>query len=336
MKEKKKRKLQRNRLVALALAAIISVGTLGVNASAAVPNQRSRALTHDDFISELLGGASNEPEYESGGMGQISFDRDYRSLAGVNNKSVYAYARKNVLINGATLSVSSLSINGIDYIPFRKAAEAIGASYSYNSSSNVSTMRANGLTLTAGAGAYTVYANDRPLFALSPVVIMNDGRMYIPADSFAKALGMKVDSSAYSLAISGNYSPLRPASSYYREDEILWLARIIHAESQGEPLLGKIAVGNVVLNRVRSKDYPNTIYGVIFDRKYGVQFSPILDGSIYNTPSYNSYLAAKICLEGVDVSEGALFFLQPRLSTSSWIPKNRPYMFTIGGHDFYR
>ena len=90
------------------------------------------------------------------------------------------------------------------------------------------------------------------------------------------------------------------------------------------------------MNRVAHRDYPNTIYSVIFDRKYGVQFSPILNGEIYNTPSYNSILAAKIVLEGYRIDGEILFFLQPRLSTSSWIPKNREYAFTIGNHDFYR
>ena len=116
---------------------------------------------------------------------------------------------------------------------------------------------------------------------------------------------------------------------------MFWLGRIIEAESRGEPLLGKIAVGNVVMSRVRSSSYPNTIYGVIFDKKYGVQFSPVIDGSIYNTPSYNSILAAKIVLDGFDVSEGALFFLRPEMSSSSWIPNNRRYLFSIGKHDFY-
>jgi len=62
----------------------------------------------------------------------------------------------------------------------------------------------------------------------------------------------------------------------------------------------------------------------------------VLDGSIYNTPSYNATLAAKICLEGFDLSEGALFFLRPEMSSSSWIPNNRPYIFSIGKHDFYK
>ena len=197
-------------------------------------------------------------------------------------------------------------------------------------------MKTNGLTLTATAGCYVAYGNGRALFTMSPTVIMSDGRMYIPASVFTKATGLLLAESSSLVSINGSFKPLVSADKFYREDELLWLSRIINAESCGEPLLGQIAVGGVVMNRVASSAYPNTIYGVIFDRRYGVQFSPILNGSIYDTPCYNSVLAAKICLEGVDVTGGALFFLQPEISQSSWIPKNREYLFTVGRHDFYR
>ncbi len=264
--------------------------------------------------------------------------RDERMLAlsYVHNKNAYAYARSAVYVRGTRLSVASVRINGIDYIPFRAAANAIGAAYSYNSAEKTSVMRLSGLTVSATDGNYAVMANDRPLFAMSPIVIMSDGRMYIPATAFAKATGLSLSVGEGVLSLTGGVKPLAVASRFYREDEVFWLARIIHAESSGEPLIGKIAVGNVVLNRVRSAYYPNTIYGVIFDRKYGVQFSPVANGAIYNTPSYASYLAAKICLEGFDLSEGAFFFLRPELSSSSWIPDSREYLFTVGKHDFYK
>ena len=110
---------------------------------------------------------------------------------------------------------------------------------------------------------------------------------------------------------------------------------IISAEAKGESLKGQIAVGNVVLTRVRSTSYPNTIYGVIFDRKHGTQFSPVSYGTIYQTPTESSVIAAKICLEGYTLSDTILFFMNPRLATNNWISKNRPYAFTIGNHDFY-
>ena len=261
--------------------------------------------------------------------------REYKNLLTVSNKNVWAYTRTNVSIGGVTLSVSGARINGVEYIPLRAAASVIGASYSYNSQSRTSVLRHTGLELEASDACYVTYANGRTLFSTTPNVIMSDGRLYIPASIFAKAVGMSVNSSDTNIRISGNYKPLISADKFYREDEVLWLARIIHAESNGEPLLGQIAVGSVVMNRVKSSYYPNTIYGVIFDRKYGVQFSPILNGTIYNTPSYSARLAAKICLEGYDVTGGAFFFLEPRLATSSWIPRTREYAFTIGNHDFY-
>ena len=283
-----------------------------------------------------LGGvyaAADSPE-DAPASARIISERNL-SLLSVGNRSIYAYERYSAYVAGKKLSVSAIRINGIDYIPTRAAAEALGASYGYTSATRTVTIELGGITLTATDGNYTVYAADRPLFSLSPAVIMSDGRMYIPAATFAKAFGLSLSKDG-ALRLSGSVRPLAHASRFYRDDEVFWLARIIHAESAGEPLLGQIAVGNVVLNRVRSRDYPNTIYGVIFDRKYGVQFSPVLDGAIYNTPSYNSILAAKICLEGFDVSEGALFFLRPETSTSSWIPNNRPYVFSVGKHDFYK
>lgn len=276
----------------------------------------------------------------STGSTSVSVDavgREHKSLKALTNKNLSAYTRNRVSVGGVTLAVQGFNFGGVSYIPFRAAASAVsGSTYSYNSGAGSSTMRAPGLEITAGNGCYVSYANGRALFSTAPTVIMSDGRMYIPATVFAKAVGMTLDVSGSSVTLSGSFKPLTPADKFYRADEVLWLARIIHAESKGEPLLGQIAVGNVVLNRVKSAYYPNTIYGVIFDRKYGVQFSPVLDGSIYNTPSYNSTLAAKICLEGYDVSDGAFFFLNTRFATSSWIPRTREYAFTIGNHDFYK
>ena len=158
--------------------------------------------------------------------------------------------------------------------------------------------------------------------------------MYIPLESAVKAYGVKAESSD-TLRISESFKAIAPASSFYREDEVFWLARIISAESRGESLLGQIAVGNIILNRVASRDFPNTIYSVIFDRKYGVQFTPVANGTIYNTPGYTETLAAKICLEGTRLSGDVLFFMSPVHSTSFWIVNTRKYAFSIGGHDFF-
>jgi N-acetylmuramoyl-L-alanine amidase len=290
-----------------------------------------------NFATLPAGALSNETRSLADVNTALDVDgRVYLYLKGVANKNVWAHNRFDVSIGGKTLSVKGIEINGVAYLPFRAAGNMIaGSSYSYNSSTRTSTLRAPGLEITATDGNYVTYANGRVLFNTTPCVIMSDGRLYIPVSVFAKAVGMSVGVFNGNIRLTGSFKPLVSADKFYRDDEVFWLARIIHAESRGEPLLGQIAVGSVVMNRVKSNYYPNTIYGVIFDRKYGVQFSPVLDGSIYNTPGYTSTLAAKIALEGYDVTGGAFFFLAPELATSSWIPQTRKYAFTVGGHDFY-
>ena len=125
------------------------------------------------------------------------------------------------------------------------------------------------------------------------------------------------------------------AEDVYDADVLYWLSRIISAESRGESLIGQIAVGNVVLNRTRSTDFPNTVYDVIFDTKFGVQFTPILNGTIYDPPCESSVIAAKICLEGYSISDKIVYFLNEAISSNMWVTNNRPYVMTLGNHAFY-
>ena len=258
------------------------------------------------------------------------------ALPGMVSKQIGSYTALTLNVGGRQVSVKARVMNSTVYLPLRAFATAIGATSSYDSSSRTTTLKASGLTLTATDGGYVTYANGRALFGFSPNVIMSDGRMYVPMSTLMKATGLSGERTGSSVTVSGKLSPLASADKFYSEDEVFWLARIITAEAGGESLLGQLAVGNVILNRVASRDYPNTIYGVIFDRKWGVQFSPILDGTIYNTPTYTATLAAQICLEGTKLSEDSMFFLNPITAESNWIVKNREYLYSIGGHDFYR
>ena len=254
----------------------------------------------------------------------------------IEEKRVSAHPRVKVYLQGKELSRGGYLIKDTTYVPLRAVADLIGASISYNAKTRTATVSGSGLSMTVSDGGYIVYANERPLAARTPSVILADGSMYIPVRTLAKALGLSVEWKApASVYLSGKISALKNASDYYDSGELLWLSRIINAESRGEPLLGKIAVGNVVLNRVKHKDYPSTVYGVIFDTKYGVQFSPTKDGSIYLPVEYESLLAAKICLEGFSVSDKILFFLEPSKSVSAWIPNNRRYEFIVANHYFY-
>lgn len=224
------------------------------------------------------------------------------------------------------------------FVGIRKFSTSMysNAKVTYNSSTKTLTVQTDNLYLTATSGANYITANGRYLYTKSPIYIKN-GTMYAPVLLMAKAFNAKIswrnaNSSFYITRGSGG---ILSGSQYYRSDEVYWLAKIISAESQGEPLLGKIAVGNVILNRVRSSEFPNTIYGVIFDRKYGIQFSPIANGTIYNDATWESTVAAKICLEGYSVSNKILYFVNPKVSPNSWISRNEEFFVQIGNHAFY-
>ena len=244
----------------------------------------------------------------------------------------------NVSLNGnRILSDEAQIIGSTTYVPLRKFCNAMGwCDVSWNSYTNTATVSNGTLTITAQQNALYLSANGRYFYTVDKILNL-DGTLWVPIRPLAKAysLNLEWDGTAREVRLTSTGKTLVSGDHFYKSDEVLWLARIIQAEAGGEPFLGKIAVGNVVLNRVRSPLYPNTIWGVIFDRKHGTQFSPVSYGTIYNTPSASSTIAAKICLEGYSISNEALFFMNPRISTSSWISDNRPYLFTIGKHDFY-
>ena len=110
------------------------------------------------------------------------------------------------------------------------------------------------------------------------------------------------------------------------------LARLINAEARGEPYKGQVAVGAVVLNRVKSSSFPDTISGVIYQKG---QFSSVTDGQINKAIDKDStvYEAARDAINGVDPTNGCIYFYNPKTAKSSWI-YTRPVVITIGKHSF--
>lgn len=255
--------------------------------------------------------------------------------------NVYAYGEVPIYLeNGTRLGTSGRLISSTTYVPLRAFFSALykEASLTYNAKTRTATLQGKGITLTATDGSHILYVNSRCLYSDMPIRILSDGVMYLPVRLLAQTLSLNVawDNGTRSVRLGGKPTPILDGSLYYKEDEVEWLARIISAEARGEPFIGQVAVGNVVLNRVRHKDFPNTIWGVIFDKRYGVvQFSPVKDGSVWQTPHPTSVTAAKVCLEGYTVSERILFFYAPSMVSYTWIALNRPYAFTIAGHKFY-
>lgn len=133
--------------------------------------------------------------------------------------------------------------------------------------------------------------------------------------------GAKTDASSTSTKTSSSNS-----------DMTALLARLINGEARGEPYQGQVAVGAVVLNRVKSSQFPNTISGVIYQKG---QFSCVTDGQFDKPIDKNStvYKAAKEAMSGADPTNGALFFYNPKTAKSKWLFSLKTVA-TIGSHRF--
>ena len=234
----------------------------------------------------------------------------------------------------------ALLADGVTFVALRRFCTLMGGcEVSWDNASNSASVRAAGLVINAAPGNQYITVNDR-IFFCSNAVFIKDGTLYVPIRALARAYGLDVEWRAeggsfgyVNLISSGKRA--EDASDVYDSEVLYWLSRIISAESRGESLMGQIAVGNVVLNRTRSEQFPSTVYDVIFDTKFGVQFTPAASGTIYHEPSESSIIAAKICLEGYTLSDDILYFLNEAISTNMWVTNNRTYVMTLGNHTFY-
>lgn len=140
-----------------------------------------------------------------------------------------------------------------------------------------------------------------------------------------KALGMN---DAYNAL--QNSVPSQSGVGGFSESDVYLLARTIYAEGRGEPYTGQVAIGAVVMNRVRSPQFPNTISGVVYQKH---AFTAVSDGQINLTPNETAMQAARDAIGGWDPSGGALYYYNPAIATSSWI-FSRETITVIGRHVF--
>lgn len=148
--------------------------------------------------------------------------------------------------------------------------------------------------------------------------------------AFQRDNGLKVDGIAgpatlKALGLSGGNSYGGYSSSDYE-----LLARIISAEARGEPYLGQVAVGAVVLNRIEHPSFPDTLSGVVYQKG---AFSCLNDGQFYEAVADSAYSAAQDAINGLDPSGGAIYYYNPVKSTNKWI-FSREIITVIGSHRF--
>lgn len=135
-----------------------------------------------------------------------------------------------------------------------------------------------------------------------------------------KALGMQ--SSGGSSASSGSNT----------NGNLYLLARLVYGEARGEPYKGQVAVAAVVLNRVKSSKFPNSVSGVIYQSG---AFSVVSDGQINLTPDETAIKAARDAMNGYDPTNGCLYYYNPAKTTNKWM-LSKPVLLRIGNHAFFK
>ncbi len=149
---------------------------------------------------------------------------------------------------------------------------------------------------------------------------------------FQRKNGLKVDGIAgtQTLNAMGIMSSGSSQSNTSNSNDVNLLSRLIYGEARGEPYTGQVAVGAVVLNRVKNSSFPNTIAGVIYQSG---AFDVVSDGQINLTPNDTAKKAAQDALNGWDPTYGAIYYFNPSTATNKWI-WSRPMTITIGKHRF--
>lgn len=230
--------------------------------------------------------------------------------------------------------------NGVFYL----SPETVCAYYGMDCETMLSgegfTLRLPALTVTGEASLPWFEADGRYLYAPEGW-IEEDGRLYLPADAIERLFGLTVTAEGSRAEVgSTGYRLLRGGEDYYarttQADDLFWLTHIIYAEAHHESLACQIGVGNVVLNRVKSPDFPATIMAVVLDREHTLQFEPVGTGEVTAQPDEMAEIAAYLCLEGYNTVDGSLYFVNPERGDPSWFERALTKVCTIDHLHFYK
>lgn len=227
------------------------------------------------------------------------------------------------------------------FLPPEAVCAAARLSMSWSEDNGTLTLSVPGAVLTGHKDDGCFEADGRYIYAPDGWLIKGDV-LYLPSDAVERLFGVKINvsekrdrlelSTDKLAVISGgaNYYELN-----YDAELLYWLPQIINAEAKFESLAGQIGVGNVVMNRLRSPDFPDTIFEVIYDTEHTVQFEPISTGGIFQEPTEQATIAAYLCLEGYSTVGGSLYFVNPEFG-SGWFDSSLELVETIGHHNFYK
>lgn len=235
-----------------------------------------------------------------------------------------------------SVEVARVQHDGVTYVALAPMAKELDESVQigWDGSSSTVTVKSSKLSLTAKVGQPYIQANDRYLYVPEGVQMVG-GKVTVPLSVLVKAFDARLfwDAASGTVVVNRGSGAIQSGDSYYNQDDLFWLSRIIQAECGNQPLEGRMAVGNVVLNRVKNPAFPSTVKGVLSQKN---QFTTWKNGALANrTPNATSVIAAKLVLDGgeVESTKGATFFDS---NSNSWAARNKTCVAVIGNHKFYK
>ncbi len=235
-----------------------------------------------------------------------------------------------------SVEVARVQHDGVTYVALAPMAKELDESVQigWDGSSSTVTVKSSKLSLTAKVGQLYIQANGRYLYVPEGVQMVG-GKVTVPLSVLVKAFDARLswDAASGTVVVNRGSGAIQSGDSYYNQDDLFWLSRIIQAECGNQPLEGRMAVGNVVMNRVKNPAFPSTVKGVLSQKN---QFTTWKNGALAKrTPNATSVIAAKLVLDGgeVESTKGATFFDS---KSNSWAARNKTCVAVIGNHKFYK
>lgn len=241
------------------------------------------------------------------------------------------------------LTCRGYTLDGAAYLSVEDICSFLGlkSSMSYEAETRQLSITAYKLELFAEEGKDYFCVNGRYLYDPQHWLLV-DGRPYFSAEAVGRIFNLPTRLSEDGRRIeadSSGIAVLEGGPNWYTDhfdvNDIFWLARIIRSEAGGQPIAGRIGVGNVVLNRVASDRYPDTVHDVVFDEQFGLQFQPTGNGTVYIEPNEECLICAYLALEGYNTVGDSMYFVNPRAADDSWFQGSKEFTVRIGDHDFY-
>ena len=241
-------------------------------------------------------------------------------------------------INGYLIKCENKAVleKNVTYIPLRSFGDAIGAQISWDSNQKAATMKKgnNVFVFYSGKNYSTVNGENSNYSAIN-----YKNTIFVPARFVSEKMGYGVswDQNYFTVKINAPGVEVKNEKKDYTYgyEDILYLGRIIQLESGYQSIRAKIGVGNVIVNRVRSNEFPNSVKGVIYDTRYGVQFPPAHSYDMTFMPKRECMIAAKLALNRTNIVGSSLYFVEAKYASYSWVHNNRKKCMTIDNTAFY-